>query len=75
MGYLNLTKGNDTEIKTFYNSVLSAPLNLTGNFVKDVISPSDNATVNYTYQKNISYEFFLVQKVEGIKSQLDDFGN
>jgi hypothetical protein len=67
MGYLNLTNGTDTESRFFYNNMFLPPMDLTGNFVKDVISTSDKAALNYTYQKNISYEFFLIHKANGTK--------
>lgn len=35
------------------------PIIANGTFVKDVLSPNDTLCVNYTYEKNISYEFFL----------------
>ena len=68
MGYL--MPSNATESRYLSNAGLNDPLMFKGSFVKDILTPGDNNALNFSHQKNISYEFFLIHNVSGDNSDI-----
>jgi len=68
MGYL--MPSNATESRYLSNAGLNDPLMFNGSFVKDILTPGDHNALNFSHQKNISYEFFLIHNVSGDNSDI-----
>ncbi len=45
------------------DNIFYEPYVLNGTFVKDILSTNNTNEVNFTYDKNMSHEFFLVHYV------------
>ncbi len=46
-----------------------------GSFVKDILTPGDHPALNFSYQKNSSFEFFLIHNVSGDNTDISVMKN
>jgi hypothetical protein len=65
----------ETESKNFTTALFEDSLMFNGSFVKDILTPYDELARNFSYQKNSSFEFFLIHNVTGEPDDIKSMKN